>query len=254
MSWEMWARQVVESRTTPSASLPSDPAHANTQSVACGENNRACMRKTEMVRKQWKRGTESGGGPSESPSDCITPNIRLQGEEWSFIQLLQSCANRAVSSMWKKVFVNSCCLVDPWLIFPWRSRIFYVQCVCVCVANQSMLRVSHGCSSCCSRGAILYTMSVMFPYFKSSPAHTKPIRCMCRLLGDHPIDWSMRAFSMEILVFSCPPPVVRGCKHAGFRASNAASLSHACKQHHDTDWWIACRCQVKWSTRWHKSN
>lgn len=67
----------------------------------------------------------------------------------------------------KKLFVNSCCLADPGVIFPWRAEYFTVNCsICVCLTKQSMLRVSPGCSSCCVSAALLYRSAMTILSFE----------------------------------------------------------------------------------------
>lgn len=64
-------------------------------------------------------------------------------EQWSiFTQPLQRAAHTgAVDRMLKKKeekkkqFVNSCCLADPRLIFPQRSRIIYHKVLNLCVSH-----------------------------------------------------------------------------------------------------------------------
>lgn len=66
-----------------------------------------------MDRAKDRNSVAAVRGPYGSSSDCIAPNIRLQGEmEIIFIEPLQRAAHREK------------CAADPCLRFPWRSRIF----------------------------------------------------------------------------------------------------------------------------------
>lgn len=84
---------------------------------------------------------------------------RIVSHQYVRLQPLQRAAHPGAEHNVKNLFVNSSRLADPRLIFPCRRRMFYREMFNLCLTKPSILRVSHGCCSCCGSSTVAYYLS-----------------------------------------------------------------------------------------------